>query len=365
MMKVFYKTIINKLFFILIPTVSFSITDVDLSDRIVIDGVSDDFTIDEKILLDSAGNLLEYPSDSYWGEYNDVKQIKVTWDELYLYLAVDACSWDNNVLVFLDLYDDYGIEDMSELNAWQRSFKFYNYNPDFFIGTWDTNDTPQFWKVQDGGTMQVEQISTIETSASFNTGNLSGSMEIKIPWSALNFGYRTINSIKLSSVVTTGDDFSSGPDSAPDNLGGMTNDPAQMVVLDNYAEVLIDEDQDGNPDMGVEPQIQTSFYKDPPFAPVPLLIDNVIFQKGKTFSPLLDQYIYFELETNRVSDFDVKVFNLNGKFMSFAEQDEDPLHWKWNGRDEGGSLVPFGIYILYFIADSGEVSHKEAIILIK
>ena len=51
--------------------------------------------------------------------------------------------------------------------------------------------------------------------------------------------------------------------------------------------------------------------------------------------------------------------------MSFAEQDVDPLHWKWNGRDEGGSLVPFGIYILYFIADSGEVSHKEAIILIK
>ena len=128
-------------------SVCFAVTGTDLSNRIIIDGFSDDFTIDEEILSDSLGNLLESPADSYWGEYNDVKQIKVTWDASYLYLAVDACSWDNNVLLFIDIYDDYGIEDMSELNAWQRSFKFYNCNPDFFVGTWDTNDIPQFWKV--------------------------------------------------------------------------------------------------------------------------------------------------------------------------------------------------------------------------
>ena len=114
-------------------SVCFAITETDLSNRIIIDGISDDFTIDEKILYDSLGNLLESPADSYWGEYNDVKQIKVTWDESYLYLAVDACSWANNVLLFIDIYDNYGIEDMSELTAWQRSFKFYNCNPDFLV----------------------------------------------------------------------------------------------------------------------------------------------------------------------------------------------------------------------------------------
>ena len=142
---------------------------------------------DEEILTDSLGNLLESPADSYWGEYNDVKQIKVTWDASYLYLAVDACSWNNNVMLFIDIYDDYGIEDMSEVNAWQRSFKFYNWNPDFLVGTWDTNDIPQFWKVQEGGTMQVEQIPTIETSATFDTGNLFGAMEMKIAWEILFF----------------------------------------------------------------------------------------------------------------------------------------------------------------------------------
>ena len=120
-------------------------TSADLSDRIIIDGYSNDFTADEEVVND----IHESSSDSYWGEYNDVKGIKVTWDNTFLYIAVDACSWDNNVILFIDVYDYYGIEDMSKVNAWQRSFNFYNINPDNFLGTWDTNDSPQFWKVQE------------------------------------------------------------------------------------------------------------------------------------------------------------------------------------------------------------------------
>ena len=345
-------------------SVCFAVTGTDLSNRIIIDGLSHDFTNDEEILSDSIGNLLESPADSYWGEYNDVKQIKVTWDTTYLYLAVDACSWGNNVMLFIDIYDDYGIEDMSEVNAWQRSFKFYNWNPDFLVGTWDTNDIPQFWKVQEGGTMQVEQIPTIETSATFDTGNLAGAMEIKIAWVILKPPNRSIQHIKLLSVITSGDDYSSGPDCAPDNLGGMANDTGQKVVLDNYAEIIIDADEDGNPDMNIEPQMRTTFYKKPPFEVIPLLIYNVIFENGKTFAPSIEGEINFELVSNRASEFTVEIFDVNGKFINDAENTE-PLSWKWNGKNENGKFVPFGIYILRFIADSGEVSHKEAIVVIK
>ena len=48
-------------------SVCFATTETDLSNRIIIDGISDDFTIDEKILYDSLGNLLESPADSYGG----------------------------------------------------------------------------------------------------------------------------------------------------------------------------------------------------------------------------------------------------------------------------------------------------------
>ena len=344
-------------------SVCFAITEIDLSNRIIIDGISDDFTIDERILYDSLGNLLESPADSYWGEYNDVKQIKVTWDASYLYLAVDACSWDNNVMLFIDIDDDYGIEDMSEVNAWQRSFKFYNWNPDFLVGTWDTNDIPQFWKVQEGGTMQVEQIPTIETLATFDTGNLEGAMEIKIAWEILEPNGRSIHHIKLLSVITSGDDYSSGPDCAPDNLGGMANESGQMVVLDNYAEILIDNNGDG-PDMEVEPQKRTTFYKKPPFEAIPVLIYNVIFENGKTFAPSIEEEINFELVSNRASEFSVEIFDVNGKFIDYAEKSDD-LEWSWDGKNNNESFVPFGIYILRFIADSGEVSHKEAVVVIK
>jgi len=348
----------------------FATTESNLS-RIIIDGYCDEFTTDENILSNSSEYPLESSTDSYWGEYNDVKQIKVTWDKSYLYLAVEACSWNNNVLLFIDIYDDYGIEDMSKLNAWPRSFKFYNWNPDFFIGTWDTNNIPQFWKVQEGGSMTVDKdfdfSDTIETSATFDTGNVNGAMEIKIPWDILYFDQEHslsfFPSIKLLAVITSGEDHSSGPDCAPDNLGGMANNSGQIVILDNYAEILIDENGDG-PDMNIDPQKRTTFLKTPPFEAIPLSIKNVNFISGKTFAPLLNEEIYFELETNRNSEFTVEIFDINGTFINYAENTES-LHWKWNGKNKNDHFVPFGIYILSFIANSSEISHKEAVVVIK
>ena len=356
--------------------ISFSITEIDLTDRIIIDGYSDDFMSDEHILSDSLGNILESPSDSYWGEYNDIRQIKITWDESFLYLAVDACAWDNNVVLFIDIYNDYGIEDMSEISEWKRSFRFYNTNPDFFIGTWDTNITPVFYKVQEGGSIQLEQIYTFETYATYNTGNLTGSMEAKIPWEILFYdeehSLQNYSSIKIFSVIAGGDDYTSGPDSAPDNLGGMANNSGQMVVLDNYVEILIDENFDGIPDMFIQPQKRRTFYKRPPFDMNPLMVENVIFEDGKTFAPLLNEEVYFELLTNRNSEFTVKIYNLNGIFINFAEfidfeveEDIVSSYWKWNGKKQDGTFVPFGIYILLFISDSGEVSYKETVVVIK
>ncbi len=296
---------------LLFISICFSITEVDLSDRISIDGLSDDFMIDERILYDSSGSLLESPTDSYWGEYNDVKEIKVTWDATYLYLAVDACSWSNNVILLIDVYDDYGIEDMSQLNAWPRLFKFYNFKPDFLIGTWDTNNCPQFWRLEEGGAIQLDQVASpcelpeedreYDTFSTFDTGNLQGSMEVKIPWEILKFeNHYSIENIKLLALITSGEDYSSGPDCAPDNLGGMTNESGQVVTLDNYAEILVDEDGDG-PDMNIEPQVRTTFYKNPPFEKVSLLVQDVTFPNGKIFSPLREK-IYFRLTTNRTQN---------------------------------------------------------------
>ena len=362
-------------------SIGFSITVEDLSNEITIDGISNELDYYDRILIDDNGKLLESPQDSRWDnpEYNDVKQIKVTWDSANLYLAVDACSYGNNVLLFIDIYDSYGIENMSQLNnlddsaTWRRSFSFYNLNPDFFVGTWDTNDTPQFWKVEEGGTSRIEQIfeiDGIETSATFDTNNLDGAMEIKIPFSVLSNdanGLLNFNKIKLLAAITGDADYNSGPDCAPDNLGGMAYDDNQIVTLDNYVEITIDDDGDSSADIGISPRNQSEYLIMPPIKPEALTVQNVIFENGKTFSPILDGAIEFELELdkNRVSDFSVKIFDLNGNFINLADNLDGFLNWSWDGKDQIGNLVPFGIYILCFIADSGEIRHNEAVVVIK
>jgi len=368
------------IFFLIIFFNLYSETADDLSSRIIIDGYSNEFTDDEIILVDSLGNLLELPNDSYWGENNDVKQIKVTWDETNLYIAVDACSWNNNVMLFLDIYDDYGVQDLKKLNTWKRSFKFYNLNPDFFLATWDTNNNPQFWKVREGSSLQADEVS-VEDFATFDTGNLDRAMEVAIPWEVLYYSSErsmlNYPSIKFLAVITSGDDNKSGPDSVPDNLGGMSENADEMIVLDNYVSILIDapeneDDEFGNglPDIGIEPNSRTEYLKKPPFKALPLEIIKVNFDDGKVLAINKMDKISFDLKLNRASIFGVEIYNLEGKHIGNANysniQDEEGIQkWEWIGRDKQGKYVPFGLYILRFIAESGEVHHKEAIAVIK
>ena len=137
-----------------------------------------------------------------------------------------------------------------------------------------------------------------------------------------------------------------------------------MVVLDNYVEIVIDDDNDGNPDIGILPQARTTFHKTPPFTPLPLLVENVLFENGKVFSPSLGEKVYFELETNRGSEFDVKIFDLSGEFIDFSDDEIQTLSWSWDGKNQRGEIVPFGVYILYFIASSGEISQKETVVVV-
>ncbi len=346
----------------------FAITAEDLSGRIVINGYSDEFTEDEFILNDSTGILLEYPNDSRWGENNDIQQIRLTWDLSYLYVAVDAICWDNNVVLFFDVYDDYGIDNMEDLNTWKRLIWFSNSYPDFFLATWDTNTNPQAWMVKEG--YQHEAVewsgSGFEDFATFNTGAQGRSLEAKIPWSAiyysdersmLNYPY-----IKLVAMITGGADYSSSPDAAPDNLGGMPDD-TERVVLDNYVEINVDQDGDGQPDMGVLPNRIVTYFKSPPFDSQRLKVDRIRFLNGKVFAPTRGEKVEFLLEPNRDMYFYVEIYDLNGKRIGRAVE-VDALKWEWNGRDRDGNRVPFGVYILRFVAITGETSHREAVVVV-
>lgn len=350
----------------------FSQTAANLASRIAIDGFSNEFTSYESIIVDSLGNSLESSSDSRWGEFNDLRQIKATWDENNLYVAVDGCSWGNNVILFLDIYDDYGIQKMNDLNTWKRSFHFYNQNPDFFLATWDTNSNPQFWIMEEGSNLTANESGSIQKAASFDTGNLDRSMEAAIPWNVLYYGSRTMEnypSIRLVALITGGGDNTSGPDAIPDNLGGMAEDSGQLLVIDNYVEITIDADGDGLPDMGVFPNSweRISYFKQPPFKATALSIKKITFLNGKVLNPFDDGVPFtFEIEVNRDSQFLADIYDIHGKHIkNLVNVHGEPYQWKWDGKEKNGKIVPFGFYIVRISAESGEVTKTDAFSVIK
>ena len=83
-------------------------TAIDLSDRIVIDGSTADYLDDETIFQrrvvqqgDSVavGSLEESTIDSKWGRFNDINNVRITWDAHYLYVAVEGYSFNNNMMI--------------------------------------------------------------------------------------------------------------------------------------------------------------------------------------------------------------------------------------------------------------------------
>ncbi len=254
-----------------LPGIALAATAPDLTERILIDGNSTDFSREDEFVfgetltdLDGDGSLerilQERPDDSRWGFNNDINQIWISWDAENLYVAVDGIAWDNNIILLFD-YRNGGLEKMTELNAWRRNFVFSNnFFPDFFMATWDGNTTPQTWRASGANTVTQIDNTLFETVATFAQGAQGRSMEARIPWTVffpellvraydertgdstyvLPNGLDPAHTIRFAAVLTAGGDGTGGPDSAPDNFGGHTTEASDLVTVDNYAIVPLD-----------------------------------------------------------------------------------------------------------------------------
>ncbi len=273
-------------------------TALDLSGRIVIDGFTSDYTDDETIFQPLPGGGLEESTiDSKWGKFNDVNNVRVTWDAKYVYVAVDGYIFDNNTMIFFDTLpspdgQSAGWTNFSSIvGGWKRAVSFPEtldtargivLAPDLFLASWDNNTTPQIWQYT--GPNQDAQVpeGSFPTVATFSRDLPGRAMEAAIPWNVFMLGQGTrefdpaygdtvyhlpegVHDFKLVAWITTGSDGLGGPDAAPDNLSGMQVDSAVPVVLDNFARVVVDSVNalgqpipDGVPDFGVPVRYPTT-----------------------------------------------------------------------------------------------------------
>jgi hypothetical protein len=287
---------------------------------------------------------------------------------------------------------------MTSLSSWRRNFEFTTgFNPDLFGATWDGNNAPQ---------LQPGPVSTtfFRGGASFS-GNLRGrAMEFAIPWNiavgdsairrfdpALQDTIWTIprgTVLKIAGAITGGGDGNGGPDSAPDKTGCHNVDANQLVIIDNFASLPLDVQNDtgagapgpdGIPDFDVSPRERVSFRFEPPVPCKPL--ESSTFDLSRpAIAPHRGEVVPFDFEFKLRLDPDdpadrrrivrvyADVFDLRGRRVRalFPEENRCALDQRdpcratnpcqvpataacrdvWDGRDDAGGIVPPGVYVM-------------------
>lgn len=402
----------------LLATPALARTARDLGPRMRIDGYTSEFIAgDEDVFgLNPAGIPEEARDDSKW-QNNEVYQIRVTWDAHYLYVAVEGKIWGNNMVLLLDTMPGRGLASMIRLSSWDRNVNFDTFGrfpgdefmPDVFAGTWDGNTQGPRLLTHVSGTTVDDHLVGPEFSgaATFDQGNDGRSVELAIPWRNVFAGLSGaggvrsipvvingvsdtlpglpagVRSIKVAAFVTGGGDGTGGPDSAPDNLRGHTDDGNANVVLDNYATIELDRNDDtglglggpdGIPDWDVSPRERVTFRYQPPITAVrfsigDLTLDRPAFKPdrgdGVRFSVRLEPPLNPNepIDVARRAVFSADVYDASGRWVrslllqknvqairASEELNESGLA-RWDGRDATGRFVEPGIYILRVTID--------------
>jgi|CXWL01.1.fsa_nt_gi hypothetical protein len=406
---------------------------VDLTNRMTIDGfssefefnealfgINDDFVRDGRPCVEGGDPPCppeESPQDSQWGFFNDVNQIKVTWDARFLYVAVDGISSGNNIILFFDVTRANrtdlgpGIPDLVNVNAWRRNITFANgFAPDFFLATWDGNATPQMWTYSNPRVVNQVSGSSFGTAATFSSNAQGRSMEAAIPWRVLFQRDSTLvssayadtvpvipagfDTLRLAACLTAGADGTGSPDSAPDNFSGFQVDGNAPATVDNYVILPLDRLDAGGlpapdrvPDLPgagqtfeVDVQQARSFLARPPIRGVAFSLADVHIDRGVVS---LERHLPLEFriqlaqkvttaEAGRTVSLTAEVFDLRGarRRVLFQSRRKSVVDLQnavaaWDGRDESGQPVEGGIYVLRVVLEPGQDQARRSFVVVR
>jgi hypothetical protein len=346
--------------------------------------------------FNTARNLPEESSsDSQWGPDVDVNQIRITWDADSLYVAVEAVISNNNTVILLDPIPGRGLVTMRGMNSWSRNITFRGaFAPDLFGATWDGNTAPHLVIHRSGLQVDDQQVGPLfRAAASFSQNQRRRAMELAIPWNTVFLGSEGLGTrdtvvpgiadtlrrfapgtqLKVSALIVDNSDGNGSPDAAPDNTTGLSNDETREAVIDNYAVIDLDRNDDsglgqGGPDgvadWDIEPRSRVSFRYAPPIQGIQFELGEVRLDRG-AFAPTRGEDVGIEfdigprldpgdsLNVQRTVTVFGDVFDLRGRHVRALFRENrpaidasDPARDRWNGRDDAGDLVAAGVYIV-------------------
>jgi hypothetical protein len=368
------KRALFALLILTIPRACPGTTAPDLSPRIRIDGRAVEYTPDEWI-LDAATAFRETDGDSRWGANNDISRIAATWDENFLYIAIEG-SFDSSALMAFLEHDAGGISDLVSIDEIRRNIIFSGIYPNIIMQASRSSLDATVAAVSILEPLLYLDPSEYD-SEFFQPAGGPGALEIALPWSRVLplAGY-----VKLLAAVTGGTGTGTG-DAAPDPAQSLSGDRQAQAWLDNAITIPVDSNHDGEPDMGVSPRSAASFEFNQA-EPATGYTDVGLSLEAASFAPDLSQVLRFQVGAPSCREpveiyVSCEVFSVTGRRVRVLYQDEprvfepgtDPQWDEWDGRDDSGEIVRGGVYVLLAsgAASPGDVSStaKQSVAVIR
>jgi hypothetical protein len=299
------------------------------------------------------------PGDSAWTASNEIEALHCTWDDVYLYLAVEGRVDGNSWLLYIDVDPGTanGQTDLTATDAWERgaSFTAPGFAADFQYGCYQHQsiyDGDGFWQLLTPTTTQDRTGEIQSAFDSFHAYGDDGGSELAIPWHTLyGLGEGNVPAGAQISVVAaiTWDpepDGQLGGDSAPSNL------TAALPVIDNVWTVTVDSNNDGAPDdldlSGVAPTAGGTR----------LALRRVVTATGE------DALVY-EVPGSGQKAAVLEVFDLRGRRVRTLLDEAVPAgtgRRVWNHRDDNGRRLASGLYLVRLRAGGESVTRKVVVI---
>ncbi len=357
------KRALFALLILTIPRACPGTTAPDLSPRIRIDGRAVEYTADEWV-LDAATVFRESDRDSRWGANNDVSRVAVTWDENFLYIAIEGTFDGSALMAFLE-HAAGGVSDLVSIDQIRRNIVFSAITPNIIMQASRSSLDATVAVVSILEPLRYLDPSEYESEFYQSAGG-PGALEIALPWSRVLplAGY-----VKLLAAVTAGTGTGAG-DAAPDPAQRLSSDRQAQAWLDNAITIPVDSNHDGEPDMGVSPRSAVSFEFDQT-EPATGYTDIDLSLETASFAPDLSQVLRFQVGAPECREpveiyVSCEVYSVTGRRVRVLFRDElrvfdvgaQPQWDEWDGRDENGEIVRGGVYVVLATgaASPGDVS---------
>lgn len=336
--------------FLLQPLPAHATTANSLSGRVAIDGLLNDYTTDEWV-LDAGTNPRETSGDSRWGSDNDISRLALTWDRDFLYIAVEARTFDSFLELFLANRAG-GLTTLEETGEFRRAIQLpYNVN---LIALAQPGRIPDVARADDSHPFALVDRGAVPVAmAGTRTGPVG--FEMKVPWSMLSLA----QPVKLTAAVT-GEVGTGAGDAAPDASATLDSDRFARAVLDRWFQIDADVDNDGLADIGIAPH--TAGTVEHSSAPTRARTDDGASVKADphAFAPDRNEstILSFSMDDDGASSVyvELSIYSMEGERIrrlapySFNASTKS-VDFIWDGRDDGNRIVRGGTYVV--VADWG------------